>query len=445
VVVRGPAARHILDAEAQVMAPSAVGSGPVVWDRAFGTEVVDVDGKRYVDFTSGVLVTNTGHCHPRVVEAIRDQAGALLNCFAAPHPLRSRLASRLTGLLPGALSQVAFFSSGTEAVEAAIKVARNATGRHDVVSFQGAFHGRTYLSMALAGLEDDRSHYGPLPAGIVHAPFPYPYRCDRAEAHDCSNHALADLEHLLATELSGPPAAIVVEPYQGSAGSRVAPPAFVRALRELCDRHGALLVADEVQAGFGRTGTFFAFEQWGAVPDILVLGKGMASGVPISGVVASPEVFSAVPPGGLTSTFGGNPLACAAALATIDVIEDERLPERAERIGRRLLHALRACEIELVGDVRGIGLAIGIELVRDRRSKEPAAAEACAVVDRAAELGLVLIPPIGLFGNVIRIAPPLTISDELADEGVGRLIQALGEVDASQRGTRRVPATEVGR
>ena len=406
----------------------------LVWNRAIGSEIFDIDGRRYVDFTSGVLVTNVGHSHPRVVAAIQRQAETLMNCYLSPHPLRAEYASRLTALTPEPLKSVLLLTTGAEAIEAAVKLSRRATGKTEIVGFHGAFHGRTYMAMTVGGLSAVKRGFGPLVGGVLHAPYPYPYRCEVgsvSDGHDCSAHCLNALEAILAAESASDVAAIVLEPYLGAGGSIVATASFARGLRELCDRLGALLILDEVQSGFGRTGTMFAYEQLGIVPDILVLGKGIASGVPMSAVIARSDLARSLPRGSLSSTYGGNPLACAAALATLDVMAEERLPERAARLGERLINRLRslALELPLIGDVRGMGLAIGIELVRDRVTKEPAAEQARQVVARALEAGLVLIPPIGLHGNVIRIAPPLSIPEPVLEEGTTILIDALRKVD----------------
>jgi 4-aminobutyrate aminotransferase len=427
-----PKAHEVVAVEDEFLLPAMTIDTGLVWARAQGSDVYDLDGRRYVDFSSGVLVTNVGHSHPVVVAAIQRQAESLLNCYLSPHPLRAEVAARLVALTPQPLKKVLLLTTGAEAVEAAVKLARRATGKSEIVGFQGAFHGRTYMAMTVGGLGAVKSGFGPLVGGVLHAPYPYPYRCDQASApgHDCAEHCLEALDRILAAESANDIAAVVLEPYLGAGGSIVAPVGFVRGLRERCDRLGALLILDEVQSGFGRTGTMFAYEQWGIVPDVLVLGKGIASGVPMSAVIARSDLAASLPRGSLSSTYGGNPLACAAALATLDVIAEERLVERSARLGTRLIDRLRsvADEIPLIGDVRGMGLAIGIELVRDPVSKEPAAEEARRVVARALEKGLVLIPPIGLLGNVIRIAPPLSIPDETLEAGTTILIDALREV-----------------
>jgi 4-aminobutyrate aminotransferase-like enzyme len=288
--------------------------------------------------------------------------------------------------------------------------------------------------MTVGGLGEVKHGYGPLVPDVLHAPFPYPYRCEMTSSdptHDCAVHCLLALERTIQSEMSGQLAAIVFEPYQGAGGSILAPLAFVRGIRRICDETGAVMIVDEVQSSFGRTGTMFAFEQWDVVPDIVVVAKGIGSGVPTSAVVARRDLLETMPHGSLSSTYGGNPLSCAAALATLDVIRDERLPEQAARLGQLAMQALNemAEDAALIGDVRGMGLAIGVELVRNRRTKEPAVAESQSVVRNAIDHGLVLIPPVGIHGNVLRVSPPLTIREDELRRGLDILRGAL--LDAS--------------
>lgn len=429
----------ILAAERENLCPGLLRDGPA-WAKGSGAELVDADGRHYIDFTSGVLVTNTGHCHPKVVEAIRSQAGRLINCFTAPHEPRARLAAALADLLPSGLDTVAFFSSGSEAVEAAVKLVRHSTGHSVIVGFTGAFHGRTYMAMELGDPARYVATFGRGPTGVIHAPFPYPYRCPRARdrGHDCTEHCLAELDALLA-EAGEAPAAMIIEPYLGAGGSIVAPAAFLQGLRTRCDGYRTLLILDEVQSGFGRTGTMFAFEQYGIVPDVIVLGKGIASGAPLTAVVAGRDAMSSLPPGALGSTYGGNPLSCAAALATIEVMKEERLPERAAALGEvmrsELNRVLAPCA--LVGDIRGVGLVYGIELVLDRKTQEPALWESGEVVRRAYGRGLALIPPIGVHGNVVRLAPPLVIEKDRLRAGIEALGMVVNEVASDRRGAGR--------
>lgn len=402
--------------------PESLANGPV-WERGSGSLLYGTNGKAYIDFTSGVLVTNVGHCHPHVVEAIQEQAARLLNCYDSPHILRTCLEQRLASLLPEGLQSIRLLTTGAEAVEAAIRTARRATGRSVIIGFQGAFHGRTYMAMSVGGLGHVKHGYGPLAASVEHAPFPYPYRCGEAaveEEHDCSTHCLASLRRIIETELDSPPAAIVIEPYLGAGGSLVAPLPFARGIRQVCDELGAVMIVDEVQSSFCRTGTMFAFEQWAVQPDVVVVGKGIASGVPTSAVMMRTELSAAMPPGAFSSTFGGNPLSCAAALATLDVLQGEGLAERARRLGEIAMAGLRhsAETIPLIGDVRGMGMAIGVELVRDPMTKEPAVAEAKAAARLAIDRGVFVLQPIGLYGNVIRIAPPLTIDEDQLRTGL---------------------------
>lgn len=417
----GAKAREILDLQAQYLSPSISTPMPLVWQRAEDCHVYDVDGNRYIDFTSGVLVANVGHCHPKVVKAIQDQAGLLLNCYDSAHPLRSAFVERLAGLMPEDLKRVLLLSSGSEGIDAALKIARVSTGRHEIIGFDGAFHGRTYGAMSAGGLAGARHGFGPFLPGILRAPFPDYYRMqpgDRPESVD--DRCLAALETLLLTQSSGNVAALITETYQGGGGSFVPSLRFMHGLRDFCDRHDILLILDEVQASFGRTGKLFAFEHFGIVPDIVVVGKGIASGLPVAAVIARTPIMSGLKPGSLSSTFGGNPLACAAGLASIDVIVDDDLSGNAARVGKHMSDRLRAMmdRHRLVGDIRGMGLSLALEFVTDKETRVPEPEVARRFVERLLQSGLCVMAPIGRHGNVLRIAPPLTISTELADEGL---------------------------
>lgn len=430
----GRKAKEILDRQAKYLSPSITAPTSLVWERAEDCVVTDIDGNTFIDFSSGVLVTNTGHCHPRVVEAVQEAAGSLINCYDAAHPLRADLVEKLSSLMPEDLKRVLLLSTGSEAVEAAIKVARSYSGRFEIISFQGAFHGRTYMAMSVAGLAGVKRGFGPLVPGVLHAPFPYYYRRLPGETEeDVDARCLAAVERLIETESAGSIAALITEPYQGAAGSLVPSKSFIQSLRRLCDDNDILFIFDEVQSSFGRTGSLFAFEHYDIVPDIITLAKGIASGVPTSAVIGRSPIMETLKPGSLSSTFGGNPISCAAALASIEVILDEDLSLNSAKIGDLMLSRLEQMkeEFELIGDVRGSGLAIAVELVRDRKTKEPAPEEARELVDRLIERGLALIPPIGLFGNVIRISPPLTIPEELATEGLDILEAVLRETQSS--------------
>jgi 4-aminobutyrate aminotransferase / (S)-3-amino-2-methylpropionate transaminase / 5-aminovalerate transaminase len=403
---------------------------PLVIDRAKGSEVWDVEGRRYVDFVGGIGVMNVGHGHPRVMEAVHSQLERVTHASFQVLMYESylRLAQRLSELAPGdGPKKAIFFSTGAEAVENAVKIARAHTGRPAVISFRGSFHGRTLLTLTLTGsVQPYKQNFGPYAAEVYQAPFPYEYRGWSTQ------RALESLDEMLASDVSPERvAAIIIEPVLGEGGFVPAPRDFLVALRALTEKHGMLLIADEIQSGFGRTGRFFAIEHSGVQPDLITVAKSLAAGLPLSGVVGRADVMDAPGPGGLGGTYGGNPVACAAGLAVLDVMRDERLVERAARIGSVIEERMRSwqSEHELVGDVRVMGAMAGLELVRDRKSKEAADIETARVLTGARERGLILLRS-GVHHNVIRTLMPLTIPDEQLDEGLDMLGSALAEVAA---------------
>jgi 4-aminobutyrate aminotransferase/(S)-3-amino-2-methylpropionate transaminase len=400
-------------------------SHPITADRASGSELWDVSGTRYVDFAGGIGVMNVGHAHPRVMQAVEDQLRKATHTSfqVVQYETYLRLAERLCEVAPiDGPKKAIFFSTGAEAIENAVKIARAATGRPAVLSFRGSFHGRTLLALSLTGsVQPYKQDFGPYAAEVYQSPFPYEYRGWNTEA------AIADLDNLLESEV-GPKrvAAIVIEPELGEGGFVPAPLDFMRRLRELCNQNGILLIVDEIQTGFGRTGKFFAVEHSGAQPDLMAVAKSLAAGFPLSGVVGKADVMDAPDPGGLGGTYGGNPVACAAGLAVMDIMRDEKLSERAARIGSVVEERMRtwASENELVGDVRGLGAMMGMELVRDRKTKEPADTETARIVAAARERGLIALR-CGVHHNVIRTLMPLTIPDDQLEEGLDILGAAL--------------------
>jgi 4-aminobutyrate aminotransferase / (S)-3-amino-2-methylpropionate transaminase / 5-aminovalerate transaminase len=403
---------------------------PLVVDHAQGAELWDIAGRRYIDFAGGIGVLNVGHGHPHVMEAVRAQLERVTHTSFQVVMYESylRLAERLCALAPGEGPKKAiFFSTGAEAVENAVKIARAHTGRPAVISFQGGFHGRTLLALSLTGsVIPYKQNFGPYASEVYQVPFPYEYRGWSTEK------ALASLDELFESAVAPERvAAIIIEPVLGEGGFVPAPAAFMHELRALTERHGILLIADEIQSGFGRTGKFFAIEHSGVTPDLITVAKSLAAGFPLSGVVGRAEVMDAPAPGGLGGTYGGNPIACAAGLAVLDVMRDERLPERAARIGSVVEERMRswASEHELVGDVRVMGAMAGLELVRDRKTKTPADTETAQILALARERGLILLRA-GIHHNVIRTLMPLTIPDDQLDEGLDIIGTALADVAA---------------
>lgn len=414
-----------IDARAQQVIPRGVAfSFPVYVERAENAEIWDVEGRRYVDFGSGIAVLNTGHRHPKVIAAARAQLDRFTHTAFQVIPYESAigLAERLAKAMPGAFpKKVAFFSTGAEAIENAVKIARAATGRPGVIAFGGAFHGRTLLALALTGkVAPYKQGFGPLPGDVFHAPFP-------SALHGVSvGQALDGIERLLKCDIEPQRvAAILVEPVQGEGGFYVAPPEFLRALRELCDKHRIVLIADEVQTGFGRTGRMFAMEHSGVAADLVAVAKSLSGGFPLSAVVGSAGIMDAPGPGGLGGTFAGSPVAIAAAHAVLDVLDAEDLCARSERLGSRLVEFLeqRRGSVPQLAEVRGLGSMVAAEFCAPgTNSPDPDFAK--RVQKRCLEGGLFLLT-CGTSGNVIRFLYPLTIPEAHFQEGLAVLGRAL--------------------
>jgi len=398
---------------------------PVFVARAEGARLWDVDGREYLDFAGGIGVMNVGHGHPRVLQAVRAQLERFTHaCFqVTPYETYVRLAERLSALAPGSFpKKTIFLTTGAEAVENAVKIARAHTGRPAVVALTHSFHGRTLLGMSLTGKASYyKQNFGPFAPEVYHAPAPYPYR------GVSDGLALEGLEELFRTQVDPERvAALILEPVLGEGGFIPLSPEYLRAVRRITEAHGILLVADEIQSGFGRTGKMWAIEHSGVVPDLITFAKSVAAGLPLSGVVGRAEVMDAPRPGGLGGTYAGNPLACAAGLAVLDVFAEEGLLERAEALGKALWAGLRRLQERFpqVGEVRGLGPMVALELVRDRLSKEPAPELAQAVLEAARDQGLILLKA-GMFGSVLRILVPLVATPEEAEEGLRRLEAAM--------------------
>ena len=403
-------------------------TAPIFAARAQNAELWDVEGRRFIDFAAGIAVLNTGHRHPKVMAAVAEQLELYTHTafqVAAYDPYVT-LAERLNALAPleGAAKTI-LFTTGAEAVENAVKIARAATGRSAVIAFTGGFHGRTMLTMAMTGKALPYKHkFGPMPGEVYHLPFPIPHYGVTVE------DSLRALDFIFRADVEpSRVAAITLEPVQGEGGFHAAPPELLRALREVCDRHGILLIVDEVQAGFGRTGRMFGVEHSGVKPDMITVAKALAGGFPLSGVIGRAEIMDAAEPGGLGGTYAGSPVACAAALAVLDVIEEEGLLARAEALGRRTRGRLEAFaqrnDLAPISAIRGMGAMVAFDMVASRGGSEPDGAAAKRVTTRALERGLILLS-CGVHGETIRLLYPLTISEQHLEEGLDLLEAALG-------------------
>ncbi len=415
---------------------------PIFIERAENALLWDAEGRRYIDFAGGIAVLNTGHRHPRVLEAVRAQLEKVTHtCFQVTgYEPYVALCERLNRLAPGpGPNKTLLMTTGAEAIENAVKIARASTGRSAVISFAGSFHGRTLMALALTGkVEPYKTGFGPYPAEVYHVPFP------NALHGVSTDDALDAIGMLFKCDIAPDRvAAIVFEPVQGEGGFYIAPKDFVLRLRELCDRHGILLIADEIQSGAGRTGRMFAMEHFGIAADITTLAKSLAGGFPLSAVVGRADVMDACAPGGLGGTYAGNPVACAAALAVLDVFEQEHIFERADRLGEKIGDALNglAARHPEIAEVRRLGAMIAFELCDHGDPHRPAAEMTRRLTARARELGLILLS-CGVYGNVVRILVPITAEDAIVAEGLELLAQAAGEVltDATAQVPRLRPA-----
>ena len=399
--------------------PRGVGQSHEVFiARGENAEVWDVEGKRYIDFAGGIAVLNTGHCRPEIMQAVKDQIDLYTHtCFQVlAYEPYVELAERINALAPGNFAKkTMFLTTGAEAVENAIKIARSYTKRSAVIAFTSGYHGRTLLTLGLTGkVAPYKLGFGPFPSEIFHAQFPN-------AAHGVSvDDAIASIEGIFKNDVEASRvAAIIVEPVQGEGGFNVAPAEFLQRLRALCDQHGILMIADEIQTGAGRTGTWFAIEQSGVAPDMITMAKSMAGGYPISGVVGRAEVMDAPAAGGLGGTYAGSPIACAAALAVLEVFEKENLLERSRKLGAHMVNSLKtmAGKYKCVADVRGLGAMVAVELCKNGDPHQPNADMAKALAAEATKRGLILLT-CGTYGNVVRILVPLTASDAIVDEGL---------------------------
>lgn len=410
--------------------PRGVASATQVFaSKAENAMIWDADGKEYIDFASGIAVCNTGHRHPRVLAAVTRQLGCFTHTAfqVVPYEAYVSLAERLNEKAPIAKAKTIFLSTGAEAIENAVKIARHHTKRNGVIAFTGSFHGRTLLTMGLTGkVQPYASGFGPGTAGIFHVPFPIPHHGVTAE------DSLDALRHLFKASIAPDGvAAIIVEPVQGEGGFYAAPKAFMTALRDLCDDHGILLICDEVQTGFARTGKLFATEHFDIEPDLITIAKALGGGFPISGVIGKAEIMDSPVPGGLGGTFGGSPIGCAAAHAVLDIIEEENLCARADEIGARMMERLATMkkrnDTAPIGDIRGLGAMVAFELVKERGTHVPDPGATKALTAKALEHGLILLS-CGYYANTVRLLTPLTVSDKTLDMGLDIIERSLTEI-----------------
>lgn len=402
---------------------------------AKGAIITDVDGNELIDFAGGIGMQNVGHCHPKVVKAIQDQVeSSIHSCFhVAPYESYIALAERLNELTPGDFKKKTMFAnSGAEAVENAVKIARKATGRSAIVSFERAYHGRTLLTMSLTSKVKPYKHgFGPFVSEVYKLPYPYYYRAEEGMTpEEVDAQILAYFERFMLEEVASDNiAAIILEPLQGEGGFIVPTTTFMQGVRNICDKYGIIMIADEIQTGFARTGSLFAMDHFGVAPDLMTFSKSIAAGMPLSAITGRADLMDAPGPGQLGGTFSGSPAACAAALAVLDVIEEENLVNRAVEIGERMMEVFNSWKdkYELIGDVRGLGAMTAIELVKDKETKEPAAEEVKAIMKETHSKGVITISA-GIYSNVLRFLPPLVITDEQLEEGLTILEAAIAKL-----------------
>ena len=416
-------------ARRQAAIPRGVGfSHPIFIERGENAEIWDVEGRRFIDFAGGIAVLNTGHRHPKIIQAVKDQLDHYTHtCFQVlAYEPYVELAERINAKAPGDFAKkTLFLTTGAEAVENAVKIARAHTGRAGVIAFGGGYHGRTLLTLGLTGkVVPYKTGFGPFPAEVFHARFPN-------ALHGVSvDDAIESIEHIFKNDIEASRvAAMIVEPVQGEGGFNVAPPEFLQRVRALCDQHGIVMIADEVQTGAGRTGTWFAVEQSGVAPDLITMAKSMAGGFPISAVVGRAEIMDAPAPGGLGGTYAGSPLACAAALAVLEVFDEENLLQRSRDVGQRITARLQALAKDhpCIAEVRGLGAMVAMELCKNGDPHQPDADLTKALAIEAMNRGLVILT-CGTYGNVVRILVPLTASDALIDEGLNMIADALNHL-----------------
>ncbi len=427
----GPRSAALIERWRKAEAETTGFQAPVVWDSARGVVVTDVDGNRYIDWTSGVLVTNLGHCHPRLVQAVRDAVGKLINNYECPSEKRVLAAEALVSHLPEHLDRCFFLTTGSEATEAACRIMKRKTGAFEIVGFYGAFHGRTYAAASVGGLEGPKRRYGPTMPGVIRAPYPYPYRSPVGGGDaGLIDYCMTRLEETVRANSTGALAGVMVEPYLGAAGFIFPPDGYLTELEKWCRQKDILLTLDEVQSSYGRMGKMWAMDWENLTPDLVAIGKGIGNGIPTAAIAARSDVIGVLASGELSSTVGGNPVSSAAVIAILEVMDEEKIADNALRMGKLMKERLEEIKDKSrhLGDVRGRGLVMGLELVEDKKTKEPAAELTRRLIVRCAENGL-LIGSVGIFGNVIRVAPPLTINEAEAHESLDIMEKSLLELE----------------
>jgi len=426
--IPGPKSKQLLDTWHQYEADVTGYQAQVVWDKAEGCIVTDVDGNSFIDLTSGVLVTNVGHCHPKMVKAVQESVTKLINNYESPTPYRIQAAQALMAVMPKHFGKCFFMSTGAEVTESALRLMKRRSGKFEILSFEGAFHGRTSGSAAAGGLAGPKKGYGPTIPGAIRAAFPNPYRDPLGFCNDGPSFKkyFSYLESLINANSTGSLGGLIVEPYQGAGGFIFPPQGWLKRLEEWAHANGLLFTLDEVQALYGRTGKMFAMEHEGLKPDIVTLGKAIGCGIPVSAVVATDDVFSCLHKGELSSTLGGNPVSSSVVPIILDIIKEENLVENSAKMGAYMKAKLQAlaAKNKYLGDVRGMGLVMGMEFVKDKTTKEPAKELIRPFIDACAING-VLVGSVGTYGNVIRVAPPLVITKEIVDECLVRMEKAL--------------------
>ncbi len=426
--------QELLDLRERYVARGVFNTALKFVSKAKNAVIEDVEGNRLIDFTSGIAVQNTGHSNEIIVKRVREQLENYTHvCFhVIMYDSYVTLAKKLAEITPPPLEKSMFTNSGAEAVENAIKIARAYTGRKGIITFENAFHGRTFMAMSLtSSIEPYKKGFSPFMTDVVRLPFAYCYRCPLGKNYpDCGIECIDFVERAFVTYISqDDTSAIITEPIQGEGGFIVPPPEYLKELRKIADERDIPFILDEVQTGFGRTGKMFCFENYGIVPDLMTVAKAFGGGLPIGGVIGKKEMMDAPDVGGLGGTFGGNPLSCTAALAAIDIIMENRLHERAEKIGNIIMEKLHELEkkYDIIGDVRGMGAMNAIELVRDREKKIPARDETGKLIQECIKNGLLVLKA-GIYGNVLRLLPPLTIEEETLKEGLDILESAIQKI-----------------